>query len=276
MLAIVRCSSRRRPPRPAASSIPRRRAVRGGHADRQPGRPELRALHVLALVDAVACEDTRHSAAPAASTSACDKPLLALHEHNERDAAGAVLARLARGERVAYVSDAGTPAVSDPGAALVAAVRGAGYRVRADAGRQQRAGRAEGGRRRRAASGFVFVGFLPAHGARARAGAGAMRAQRRRPRCCSRRRTASRRWPTRSARPARSARVTVCRELTKQFETVVTLPAPGPAGLAGGRRRTARAANSCWCCTRRRRGTRTAGEAEHDALLALLLAASCR
>ncbi|MEI6873880.1 MAG: SAM-dependent methyltransferase, partial [Spirochaetota bacterium] len=58
-----------------------------------------------------------------------DKPLLAVHQHNERDAAPAVLARLARGERVAYVSDAGTPALSDPGAALVAAVRQAGHRV---------------------------------------------------------------------------------------------------------------------------------------------------
>ena len=85
----------------------------------------LRAIHVLALVDAVACEDTRHSA-PLLRHLGLDKPLIAVHEHNEREAAQGVLARLARGERVAFVSDAGTPAISDPGAALVAAVHAAG------------------------------------------------------------------------------------------------------------------------------------------------------
>jgi 16S rRNA (cytidine1402-2'-O)-methyltransferase len=87
----------------------------------------LRAIHVLSLVDAVACEDTRHSAALLRHLG-LDKPLLAVHEHNEREAACEVVARLERGERVAYVSDAGTPAVSDPGAALVAAARAAGRR----------------------------------------------------------------------------------------------------------------------------------------------------
>ncbi|MDP9045291.1 MAG: SAM-dependent methyltransferase, partial [Pseudomonadota bacterium] len=89
----------------------------------------LRAIHVLAICDAIACEDTRHSGALLRQFGIDGKPLLAVHEHNEREAAGAVLARLARGERVAYVSDAGTPAVSDPGAALVSAVRAAAYRV---------------------------------------------------------------------------------------------------------------------------------------------------
>ena len=75
----------------------------------------LRAIHVLCKADAVACEDTRHTA-PLLRHLGLDKPLIALHEHNEREAAGTVLARLAAGERVAYVSDAGTPAVSDPAA----------------------------------------------------------------------------------------------------------------------------------------------------------------
>jgi 16S rRNA (cytidine1402-2'-O)-methyltransferase len=87
-----------------------------------------RALHVLAIVDAIACEDTRHSARLLEHFGLA-KPLLAAHEHNEREAAGAVLERLGRGERVAYVSDAGTPGVSDPGAALVAAAEAAGFRV---------------------------------------------------------------------------------------------------------------------------------------------------
>ena len=86
----------------------------------------LRAIHVLALVDAIACEDTRHSA-PLLRRLGIDKPLLALHQHNEHAASDAVLQRLARGERVACISDAGTPGISDPGAVLVAAVQAAGY-----------------------------------------------------------------------------------------------------------------------------------------------------
>ncbi|PUE12810.1 16S rRNA (cytidine(1402)-2'-O)-methyltransferase [Limnohabitans sp. T6-20] len=91
----------------------------------------LRALHVLALVDAVACEDTRHTQ-QLLRAYGLDRPgaqLLAVHQHNEAQAAQTVIDRLAQGERVAYVSDAGTPAISDPGARLVAAVRQAGYRV---------------------------------------------------------------------------------------------------------------------------------------------------
>ena len=81
----------------------------------------LRALHVLGLVDAIACEDTRHTAG-LLQAFGLHKPLLALHQHNEREAAQQVIERLRRGERVAFVSDAGTPGVSDPGARLVAAV----------------------------------------------------------------------------------------------------------------------------------------------------------
>ena len=82
----------------------------------------------LALADVIACEDTRTSGAFLRHFG-LEKPLLALHEHNERSGAAQVCARLAAGERVAYISDAGTPAVSDPGAALVQVVAGAGHRV---------------------------------------------------------------------------------------------------------------------------------------------------
>ena len=88
----------------------------------------LRAIHVLSLVDAVACEDTR-VAAQLLTHLGLHKPLRALHAHNEHEAAQGVLALLAMGQRVAYVSDAGTPAVSDPGAVLVAAARAAGHAV---------------------------------------------------------------------------------------------------------------------------------------------------
>ena len=85
----------------------------------------LRALHILGLVDAIACEDTRHTQTLLKHYGLA-RPLLAVHEHNESEAAVQVLQRLQAGQRLAYVSDAGTPAVSDPGARLVAAARGAG------------------------------------------------------------------------------------------------------------------------------------------------------
>ena len=91
----------------------------------------LRALHVLQKVDVIACEDTRHTQQMLRAYG-IDRPgsqLLAVHQHNEAEAAQTVITRLAQGERVAYVSDAGTPAISDPGARLTAAVRQAGYRV---------------------------------------------------------------------------------------------------------------------------------------------------
>lgn len=87
----------------------------------------LRALQVLALADTVACEDTRHTATLLQGYG-LHKPLLALHEHNEAEAAQAVVQRLQEGQRVVYVSDAGTPGVSDPGARLVSAVNAAGLR----------------------------------------------------------------------------------------------------------------------------------------------------
>jgi 16S rRNA (cytidine1402-2'-O)-methyltransferase len=91
----------------------------------------LRALHVLTLADALACEDTRHSQALLRSYGVA-KPsgaFLALHQHNETGAAEDVILRLQSGQRVAYLSDAGTPAISDPGAKLVAMVQVAGFRV---------------------------------------------------------------------------------------------------------------------------------------------------
>ncbi|SDH81012.1 16S rRNA (cytidine(1402)-2'-O)-methyltransferase [Propionivibrio dicarboxylicus] len=87
-----------------------------------------RAIEVLRQVDWVAAEDTRHSA-PLLKHFGVSARLLATHEHNEEAAAGQIIARLEAGESVALVSDAGTPAISDPGARLVARVRAAGFRV---------------------------------------------------------------------------------------------------------------------------------------------------
>ncbi|MDF3836406.1 16S rRNA (cytidine(1402)-2'-O)-methyltransferase [Cupriavidus basilensis] len=129
----------------------------------------LRALHVLGLADAVACEDTRNTGQLLARVG-LHRPLLAVHEHNEREAAARINERLAAGERIAYVSDAGTPGISDPGARLVEAARAAGHAVvplpgpsaavaaLSVAGEMLDSG---GGR-------FTFAGFLPPK-ARARA-----------------------------------------------------------------------------------------------------------
>jgi 16S rRNA (cytidine1402-2'-O)-methyltransferase len=88
----------------------------------------VRALHVLGLVDRVAAEDTRNTS-QLLSRYGISKPSIAVHEHNERSAAERVIEHLRNGERIACVSDAGTPGISDPGARLVDAVREAGFPV---------------------------------------------------------------------------------------------------------------------------------------------------
>jgi 16S rRNA (cytidine1402-2'-O)-methyltransferase len=89
----------------------------------------LRALEVLASVDVVAAEDTRNTAHLLTHHRISANRLIAVHQHNERGAAEKIIALLHAGQSVAFVSDAGTPAVSDPGALLVHAVREAGLRV---------------------------------------------------------------------------------------------------------------------------------------------------
>lgn len=118
----------------------------------------LRALKILSLADAVACEDTRNTA-QLLTRYGISKPLIAAHEHNEREAAVRLIERLHAGERIALVSDAGTPGVSDPGARIVDAVREAGLRVIPVPG-------ASAAISALSASGliddrFYFVGFLP-------------------------------------------------------------------------------------------------------------------
>lgn len=80
----------------------------------------LRALRVLREVDLIAAEDTRRTARLLQHYS-ISTPTTSLHEHNERQKLPQLLARLERGDRIALVSDAGTPGVSDPGARLVSA-----------------------------------------------------------------------------------------------------------------------------------------------------------
>ena len=89
----------------------------------------LRALEVLAAADVVAAEDTRNTAHLLTHHGISANRLMAAHQHNERGAAEKIIALLRAGQSVAFVSDAGTPAVSDPGALLVQAVLAAGLRV---------------------------------------------------------------------------------------------------------------------------------------------------
>ncbi len=183
----------------------------------------LRALHLLGLADAVACEDTRVTG-QLLQRLGLHRPLLSVHEHNEAAAAAQVLLRLQRGERVAYLSDAGTPAISDPGARLVAAVRAAGCAVVPLPGASSvvtalsAAGDVQ-------AQGFRFVGFLPPKIraredalARLDAADGLSDVLFESPHRIEALATAL-------AQRFGPRRVTLCRELTKQFEQIHTLEA---------------------------------------------------
>lgn len=119
----------------------------------------LRALDVLAGADVIAAEDTRNSTHLLTTHGIHGKKLLALHQHNERGAAEKLIHVLAEGKSVALITDAGTPAVSDPGALVVAAVRDAGHKVIPIPGASAvvTALSASG----LAAPHFLFYGFLP-------------------------------------------------------------------------------------------------------------------
>lgn len=88
----------------------------------------LRAIKTLRDVDAIACEDTRHTAR-LLFAHGIHKPLVSYFEHNEKQRTPELIDRLRQGESIALVSDAGTPAISDPGYRLVRGALDAGYRV---------------------------------------------------------------------------------------------------------------------------------------------------
>ena len=195
----------------------------------------LRALYVLGLVDAIACEDTRHTQTMLKQYG-LNKPLLPVHEHNEAEAAVQLVQRLQAGERMAYVSDAGTPAVSDPGARLVAAAQAAGLKVVPLPGASSVttvlsvAGLSGD-------SAFVFAGFLPS-----KAGERGQAVQQL---ASEPRAVVLLEAPHRIEALAQALavlgdrRVTVGRELTKQFEDIATLPAAELTGwLAADAHRT--------------------------------------
>lgn len=196
----------------------------------------LRALHVLNIAQTIACEDTRHTQAllRAYGIDKTASQLLAVHQHNEAEAALSVMDRLRMGERVAYASDAGTPAISDPGARLVAAVRAqalpvvplpgassvtAALSVAGIAGECAQHGE------------FVFVGFLPA---KANERVIAVQALSQESRAIVMLEAPHRIEALATALAALGERaITIGRELTKQFEEIATLAAAAfPAWLA--------------------------------------------
>jgi len=119
----------------------------------------LRALEILAAVDVIAAEDTRTTGHLLAHHSIAGK-MMTLHQHNERTAAGKIVALLAAGKSVALVTDAGTPGISDPGAIVVSLVRERGYRVTPIPGANAAVCALSAGGV--AELHFLFYGFLPA------------------------------------------------------------------------------------------------------------------
>ena len=182
----------------------------------------LRALDILKSVDTIAAEDTRHSSG-LLSHFGISKRLIAVHEHNEQQSAEKLVLALKNGENIALVTDAGTPAVSDPGAVVVQAARNANIKVVPIPGASAvvAALSASGITQ----NGFYFHGFLPASGAARRKVLESLKAQ-----------TVTLvlyEAPHRIiecvediAKVLGDARqITFCRELTKTFETVYTCPA---------------------------------------------------
>ena len=180
----------------------------------------LRALDVLKRVDIVAAEDTRLTRGLLSHFGISAK-LVALHEHNESRAAEQVAKWLAEGKSVALVSDAGTPAVSDPGTGVVARVRAAGHRVIPIPGPSAlTAALSASGI---AFDGVVFAGFLPVKGRERRERLAAL---------------AAGPWaivlfeaPHRIAGTLADLHetlgerdVVIAREITKKFETIARLP----------------------------------------------------
>jgi 16S rRNA (cytidine1402-2'-O)-methyltransferase len=121
----------------------------------------LRALKVLKSVQLVAAEDTRRTGILLRHFD-IKVPIISVHEHNERGRVEKIAARLAKGDSVALVTDAGTPGVSDPGATLVGAIRGAGFRIEPIPGASAVATAISAAGI--SSEGFTFLGFPPIRG----------------------------------------------------------------------------------------------------------------
>lgn len=179
-----------------------------------------RSLEILKSVDLVACEDTRTTRTLLSHYGIATRTV-ALHEHNERAESDKVIRHLREGKDVALVSDAGTPALSDPGAWLVGEAHKAGVRVIPVPGPSAAA--AAFSAAGFPAARFLFAGFLPAHGAARRKALESLDAP----------------WPVvlyeaphridetlqdLATRLGPERELVIARELTKKFEEVARLP----------------------------------------------------
>lgn len=185
----------------------------------------LRALYVLGLVDTIACEDTRHTHTMlrAYGIDKTQGQLIALHQHNEMQATQLILDRLHQGQRVACVSDAGTPGISDPGARLVASVRAQGLRVVPLPGPSSVTTLLCSAGLTQPPAGFVFIGFLPTKASERAQAIQELAVQQRAAVLLE----APHRMETlaRDLAPLGERTITLGRELTKQFEEIATLKA---------------------------------------------------
>jgi 16S rRNA (cytidine1402-2'-O)-methyltransferase len=190
-----------------------------------------RALDTLRSVDMVACEDTRTTRTLLARHGIATRTV-ALHEHNERRASAGLVEALSAGKNVALVSDAGTPALSDPGAWLVREAHRAGIRVSPLPGPSAAAAAISVSGF--AAPQFLFAGFLPASRGARRKALQALDLP----------------WPVvfyeaphriadmladLAERFGPTRELAICRELTKKFEEVARLPLGAAAGWLGER-----------------------------------------
>ena len=179
----------------------------------------LRVLEELRSADVILCEDTRHTSGLLKRHGIAARRLMSYHEHNEAKRTAELLPRLQAGERVALVSDAGMPGISDPGARLVAAALDAGVAVTVLPGPSavDTALVASGFPAER----YQFLGFLP-RGPKALATLWEELAGWRSPVVAfeSPQRLPATLRSLAEAQPARE--VAVCRELTKRFEEIVT------------------------------------------------------
>ena len=180
-----------------------------------------RALATLSGVSVIAAEDTRNSKSLLTHFGIAAK-LIAVHEHNERNAADGIVKLLREGQSVALVTDAGTPAVSDPGAQVVAAVRAAGFAVVPIPGASalvaaiSASGEGE--------HGFLFHGFLPAKAGDRKRALALLKSQ---PYALVFYESPHRIVESATALAESfgdTRELVICRELTKKFESIVRLP----------------------------------------------------
>lgn len=177
----------------------------------------LRAIAVLARADAIAAEDTR-TTRPLLTRFAIETPLLAAHQHNEREAAATIVARIAQGQRIALVTDAGTPAISDPGAFIVRSVLDAGQRVIPIPGASSVASAVSVAGL--AAPIFRFAGFLPVTADKRRHAVNALAAQPEPFVIFEAPHRVRALLGELAACLAPERRVVICRELSKKFEQI--------------------------------------------------------